>query len=91
MHLLFPATNSNSVRIYPNPVTENQFEIALPESTSGISVQVANMLGQEVFNDKLAVVNNKTAVSPKTLLKSGVYIVTIKDGTKSATKKITVK
>ncbi|GEP51277.1 hypothetical protein FNO01nite_19490 [Flavobacterium noncentrifugens] len=82
---------SKDIRIYPNPVTENKFEIALPQNASDVTVQITNMLGQEVYHEKQIAVSNKITVAPKTLLKSGVYIVTIKDGKQSATKKITVK
>ena len=82
---------SKDIRIYPNPVTENKFEIALPDYTSEVSVQIANVLGQEVYHENPMVINNKITVAPKTLLKSGVYIITIKNGKQTATKKITVK
>jgi len=82
---------SKDIRIYPNPVTENNFEIALPDNALAFSVQITNVLGQEVYNENPIVVNNKITVAPKMLLKSGVYIVTVKNGKESAVKKITVK
>lgn len=89
------ATSENEflrdIRIYPNPVTENRFEIALPDDVTAVSVRITNVLGQEVYDENLTVIDNKITIAPKALLKSGVYIVTIKNGKQSAVKKITVK
>lgn len=83
---------SNSLKVYPNPVTQNQFFIQLPtQQGESLSVKLVNLLGQEVYSKSLDVSEGIVKIQPETQLQSGVYLVNISNGTSTATKKLIVK
>lgn len=83
---------SKTVKIYPNPVTDNQFTIELPsQAGEALNVKVVNLLGQEVYSKSLEVSEGVVKMQPKTQLQSGVYLVNISNGENTATKKLIVK
>lgn len=83
---------SNSLKVYPNPVTENQFFIQLPtQQGESLNVKLVNLLGQEVYSKSLDVSAGVAKIQPETQLQSGVYLVNISNGTSTATKKLIVK
>ena len=83
--------NDSSLTIYPNPISNNEFNIALPKSITGqVKVSVSNMLGQEIYN----VSHDATPtmlISPKQHLEEGIYIVSITNNGQVAQGKIIVK
>jgi len=83
---------SNALKVYPNPVTNNQFFIESPSGIEGnLKVKVVNLLGQEVFSQSFEASEGAVKMQPKTQLQSGVYLVNISNGTNTATKKLIVK
>ena len=79
------------VAVYPNPVTNNQFSVALPNSLSGeVAVKIINTLGQTIYETKTAAVKTIT-VTPNSTLSQGIYFVEITNQGKSITKKIIIQ
>lgn len=72
---------------YPNPVENKRFTITT-NSISEKKVRIYNVLGREVFTTSFTS-NNKTIDIPS--LSSGVYILKVLEGSKSATKKLVVR
>ncbi|WP_083691940.1 Ig-like domain-containing protein [[Flexibacter] sp. ATCC 35103] len=76
------------VSIYPNPSTDNQFNVSLPELESGdlALITVSDMNGKTVLTQKLS-----TSGQINHHLASGIYIVTINSKGLNVTKKLIVK
>jgi len=83
---------ASSLRIYPNPITENQFFIQLPtQQGESLSVKLVNILGQEVYSKTLNTTDGIAKIQPETPLQTGIYLVNISNGINTATKKLIVK
>jgi len=83
--------NTNSVKIYPNPIHNNQFNIALPSSTSGkVDIRLYNLVGQEIYKTS-SESSSIITVNPSLQLSKGIYIVEISNGKTSVKQKIAVK
>ncbi|MSP85060.1 MAG: T9SS type A sorting domain-containing protein, partial [Flavobacteriaceae bacterium] len=84
--------NSKSLRIYPNPLVDNQFTIAVsPSITDNVAITIYNMIGQSVYKQTAMAINNGIVVRPSVLLKAGVYMVEMKNNGKTNTQKIIIK
>lgn len=83
--------NQSAVSLYPNPIVDNQFTLALPTSITGkVSVSISNMLGQEVY--KLSSNASPTMViKPTQHLEEGVYVVSITNNDQVLQVKVIVK
>lgn len=83
--------NLEQTVIYPNPVTNNQFNIALPSNTNGeVSIRVINTIGQTVYiTSKEA--QNTIRITPNNILDQGVYFVELTNQGKSSIKKIIIQ
>ncbi|HYD92604.1 MAG TPA: T9SS type A sorting domain-containing protein, partial [Flavobacterium sp.] len=78
----------NSFIIYPNPAS-GKATIVLKDSLSeGYRVKVTDVLGKIVFEYDF---NEPSAEFDISVLKSGIYLVTVSTNDKSATKKLIVK
>lgn len=83
--------NLTSVAVYPNPIVNNEFTIALPSSVSGlVTVTMRNMLGQEVFRTS-ASATPTMSIQPTQQLDNGIYVVTIDTKGKMVQTKVIVK
>ena len=82
---------TNAISVYPNPIVNNQFNIALPSSVTGtVNVSITNMLGQEVYkstNDA----GQTMLVRPNHPLQEGVYVVSVNNNGKVMQTKVIVK
>jgi hypothetical protein len=79
------------ITLYPNPVTNGQFSIALPNSvTANVTVKIINLIGQTVYQTTTPAQNNISIKTDKSLPQA-VYTVQIENQGKTITKKITVK
>lgn len=82
---------TNAISVYPNPIVNNQFNIALPSSVTGtVNVSITNMLGQEVYKST----NDATQtmlVRPNQPLQEGVYVVSVNNNGKVMQTKVIVK
>ncbi|WP_264535844.1 Ig-like domain-containing protein [Flavobacterium sp. N1736] len=76
------------IGIYPNPSTDNQFHILLPELENGDTalITVSDMNGRTVLTEKLS-----TSGQINHHLSSGIYIVNINSNEFNVTKKLIVK
>jgi uncharacterized protein YjdB len=76
------------IGIYPNPSTDNQFHVLLPELESGdvASITVSDSNGRTVLTEKLS-----TSGQINHHLSSGIYIVNINSAAFNVTKKLIVK
>jgi len=83
----FETANFN---IYPNPVLDNTFTVAIPYEGK-TTVTVFNQIGQEIKCNVSETSSTKYKVEPKAQLASGIYIVKINSDGKTATQKLTVK
>lgn len=83
---------AKSVRVYPNPIVENQFYVALTENIEGnVNLKMINLLGQEVYASVLQSGQKEVKVQPLSALQSGIYLVKISNGSQTTTKKVVVK
>jgi hypothetical protein len=84
--------NTKSLRIYPNPVVDNQFTIAVsPSITDKVTICIYNMIGQSVYRESATAINNSIVVHPSAILKAGVYMVEMANNGKTSTQKIIIK
>jgi hypothetical protein len=83
--------NVENIMIYPNPVTNNQFNIALPSNLSGeVTVKMINTIGQTVYQTKIEA-QNTISITPNSTLAQGLYFVEISNQGKSNIKKIIIQ
>ena len=79
----------NEFALYPNP-NNGEFNIRLVNNTEKVSIDVINLAGQSVYQNKFNVSSNQIQVNVNHLPK-GVYVVKIDDGKDTQTKKIIIK
>ncbi len=65
---------SNMLQVYPNPVTEGQFAIVLPNSNEVATYEITNYLGQLVQKGELATGNTNVSVAHQV---AGVYLIKV--------------
>lgn len=83
---------SEALKVYPNPVTENQFIIKFPNGQNGVAaIRLTNLLGQQVYAASVDLLDGTAKIQPKNRLQSGVYLLKISEGNRTATKKLIVK
>ena len=83
--------NMQNVVVYPNPVVNNQFSIALPDYLTGeVAVKIINTLGQAVYDTKIEA-GKTIIISPNNTLTQGIYFVEVTNQEKSITKKIIIQ
>lgn len=83
---------AKSVKVYPNPVVDNQIFVQLPSDSEGsVAVKLTNLLGQEVYAASFEAVGNTIKVAPSRTLQSGIYMMSISNGKATTTKKLIVK
>ena len=86
-----PNFNAENIVVYPNPVTNNQFNIALPSYLTGeVAIKIINTIGQTVYETKTKAQNTIT-ITPNSILTQGLYFVELTNQGKSSTKKITIQ
>ncbi len=73
--------------VYPNPVSGNNLSITT-SSTDSKSVSIFNVLGRQVFSQKFSSTNKTFDVSG---IASGVYILKVTEGNRTATKKLIIE
>lgn len=81
------------INVFPNP-TIGKFTIKLNETKSAernVEVKLVNIIGQEVFNKKATFLNSKQEIELDPSIASGVYIVSVKEGSKVVTQKIVLE
>jgi len=82
---------NGTVRLYPNPATDG-FSIQLPSAIQGdVAVKVVNTLGQDIYKTTVAAQNGLVKIQPNGILKSGIYMVQISNGTNSTIEKLIIK
>jgi hypothetical protein len=70
---------ADGIRVYPNPVSGNEFYLTLPENSEVVSVKMFNTLGQQIPVD-VVVKGAKVTVNKKVGLK-GIFILSVQNGT----------
>ncbi|WP_337968096.1 Ig-like domain-containing protein [uncultured Flavobacterium sp.] len=82
------SSSEKVIGIYPNPSTDNQFHVLLPESETGdvTTITVSDMNGRTVLTEKLS-----TSGQINHNLAEGLYIVNINSNEYNVTKKLIVK
>lgn len=81
----------SAIAVYPNPITNSQFSIALPSNVSGkVTVSMSNMLGQVVYNET-SEANSTMLIAPRQQLQEGVYIVSVSNNGKVMQSKVVVR
>jgi hypothetical protein len=86
-----PDFNAENIVVYPNPVTNNQFNIALPSNITGeVAIKIINTIGQTVYQTKTDTQNTIT-ITPNNTLSQGLYFVELTNQGKSSTKKIIIQ
>ncbi|PQJ81039.1 hypothetical protein BTO18_15135 [Polaribacter porphyrae] len=72
---------------YPNPVTNNTFTISSLSSDTK-QVSIFNVLGKRVFSTNVSGTKSDVDVSE---IASGLYILKVTEGTKTATSKLVIE
>ena len=86
-----PDFNADNIVIYPNPVTNNQFNIALPSIITGeVTVKMINTIGQTLYQTKIEAQNTVT-ITPNSILTQGLYFVELTNQGKTSIKKIIIQ
>ncbi|MFN3908171.1 MAG: ubiquitin-like protein [Flavobacterium sp.] len=86
-----PTFTEAQVVLYPNPVTNNRFQLRLPVQTTGtVGVRVSNTLGQVVYQ-ATHTADAEISIQMNQTLQEGIYMVQLENQGFSVTKKITVK
>lgn len=78
-------TQKTELNFYPNPVSDGKIYITSNTATSNKEVEIFDVLGKSVL--KATVVKELNISS----LESGVYLIKIKEGENSVTRKLVVK
>ena len=76
--------NAANLKLYPNPVSNGVLSIETSSSAAS-EVELFNMLGQMVLATKASKHINVSSLT------AGIYLVRVKEGTTSKTKKIIIK
>lgn len=83
--------NINSVKMYPNPASD-QVNIALDmENQAEVTVRIYNTLGEVVYNNVTAATGNTVETINTNEYTSGVYFVEISTGDQTVTQKLVIK
>lgn len=83
--------NSSTVKVYPNPIQNNQFNIVLPNNVTGkVAITLFNLVGQEIYKTNVES-SSIITVNPSLQLSQGVYILQVSNGSASVKQKIAVK
>ena len=77
------------ISLYPNPTNDGDFSIYTPNLSGEVSVEISNLLGQQVYNQKLSIRNQNAQVITKNLLE-GVFLVKLKQNQQSHSMKLIV-
>jgi hypothetical protein len=86
-----PDFNAENIVVYPNPVTNNRFNIALPSNITGeVTVKMINTIGQTVYQTKIEAQNTIT-ITPNNALTKGLYFVELTNQGKTSIKKIIIQ
>jgi hypothetical protein len=86
-----PNFSAENIVVYPNPVTNNQFNIALPSYITGeVAIKMINTIGQTVYETKTEAQNTIT-ITPKITLTQGLYFVELTNQGTTCIKKITIQ
>jgi hypothetical protein len=86
-----PDFTIENITLYPNPVTNNQFYIALPSYLTGeVTIKMINTIGQTVYQTKTDAQNTIT-ITPNSILAHGLYFVELTNQGKNSTKKIIIQ
>ena len=86
-----PDFNFDNITLYPNPVINNQFNIALPSNIIGeVTVKMINSIGQTLYQTKTEA-QNTIAITPHNTLAKGLYLVEITNQGKKSIKKIIIQ
>ncbi|MCX7548523.1 GEVED domain-containing protein [Xanthomarina sp. F1114] len=72
--------------LYPNPMNNNTFYVRAPKlNGEQLEVNITDMAGRQIFNNKMTVNDNKLTVSLNDALTSGLYLVTLKHSSETST------
>jgi hypothetical protein len=78
---------SYNIRIFPNPVTNEDFTIELPDNVEQTTVVVFNVNGQKVFHQ---IVSMQKTIQVKNGFPKGLYAVVVQSANKTYTSKLIV-
>ena len=68
----------NTMRIYPNPIDNNQFSIESVGGIGKIEIEIFNMMGQSIYRISDSSYENRITVNPSVILEKGMYLLTLK-------------
>ena len=74
--------------MYPNPVEEDMFTILLPDNGATANYTLTNLIGQQVQEGKLDMMQSSVSVST---LQGGVYLLQVVQSGKTFTTKLIIK
>ena len=80
----------NNFQIYPNPSKKGIVYVNLPDSTHDFTIEVVNILGQKIFQDKIVSGTQKYILNAANF-KQGIYIVKLISEVGSSAKKLMIQ
>ncbi|RRO25102.1 T9SS type A sorting domain-containing protein [Flavobacteriaceae bacterium 14752] len=85
-------TLKNNLRLYPNPVRDNQFIISSQQLIGqSVNIDIVNLTGQLIYSDVVDNANKDIRIQPNQQLSTGVYIVKISTSDTEMSRKIIVE
>ena len=81
---------NNNFRVYPNPVTNNQFSVQ-SDIHSNLTVEIIDMLGKTIYSKKLTSLDKIIFVVPDKKLTKGIYVLSVKGNAFNYQQKISVE
>jgi len=76
------------VDMFPNPVTDNAIVSFNAPSSGNTTITITNVIGQQVYNTNLGMQQSGKINLPMNALPGGMYMVTLKCGDRSITKRL---
>src|SRR5690606_9144502 len=76
-----------SFEVYPNPSTNGEFTVSVPNASNELVIEVTDLLGKRVFYTENAKPVTRLSLNEQ----NGLYFVRITDGTKTNTKRLNIE
>ena len=81
---------SEGFSLYPNPTKKGSFSIKTPYLSGAVGVEITNILGQQVYNQRLNIEGQEVKVNTDEM-STGIYIVTLSKDSQSYSTKLIVE
>lgn len=80
---------ASSFNVYPNPVTNKTLNLHFHDNLQEVTIDILNILGQEVYRKETTINDNKTSMDVSAL-SNGIYTVRVKQAENKMTTKVII-